>query len=86
MGGKTYRIMKIEITPRFQIVTPDEGYIFTEYHDGQDIKEYSSFSSCYCPLNCDLKHLREITVDEDTVLCELRDKAIENDNAKEHIR
>lgn len=78
--------MKVEITSKFQIVTPDEGYIFTEYNAGQDIKEYSSFSSCYCPLNCDLKHIREITVEEDAVLCEQRDKAIENDNVKEYIR
>lgn len=78
--------MKVEIKPKFQIVTPDEGYVLTNYTVEQDIREYDSFMSCYCPLDCDHSHIREITVEEDTVLCDQRDKAIENDNIKKHTR
>lgn len=78
--------MNIDIRPKFQIVTPDEGYVLTNYMSEQDIKEYDSFMSCYCPLDCDHKHIREITVEEDTVLRSLRDKALGYDTAEEHNR
>ena len=78
--------MKVEIKPKFQIVTPEEGYILTNYKEGDDILDYSSFMSCYCPLDCDHSHIREITVEEDSVLCIERDKAIEYDTIKEHNR
>lgn len=78
--------MKVEITPKFKIVTPDEGYVLTNYMVGQDIREYNSFMSCYCPLTCNLEHIREITVEENTVLCGERDKMIEYDYTKEYNR
>lgn len=78
--------MKVETTSKFKIVTSDEGYVLTNYEDGQDVIEYNSFMSCYCPLNCDLTHIREISAKEDAVLCEERDKAIGYDNTKEYAR
>ena len=78
--------MKVEIKPKFQIVTPEEGFVLTNYKEGDDICSYDSFKSCYCPLDCDHSHIREITAAEDAVLCEQRDKAIEYDTTKEHNR
>lgn len=76
--------MKVEIKPKFQIVTPEEGFVLTNYKEGDDILTYSSFKSCYCPLDCDLKHIREITVAEDAVLTAERDKVLEYDSTKEY--
>ena len=76
--------MKVEIKTKFQIVTPEEGYVLTNYKEGDDIRSYDSFMSCYCPLDCDHSHIREITVAEDAVLTAERDKLIEYDSAKEY--
>ena len=76
--------MKVEIKPKFQIVTPEEGFVLTNYKEGDDILSYSSFKSCYCPLDCDHSHIREITVAEDAVLTAERDKLIEYDSTKEY--
>lgn len=76
--------MKVEIRERFQIVTPDDGYVLTNYKDGDDIRGYDSFMSCYCPLGCDHSHIREITVAEDAVLTAERDKVLEYDSTKEY--
>lgn len=76
--------MKVDIRPKFQIVTPEEGFVLTNYKEGDDILTYSSFKSCYCPLDCDHSHIREITVAEDAVLTAERDKLIEYDSTKEY--
>lgn len=78
--------MNIDIRPKFQIVTSEDGFVLTNYKEGDDILTYSSFISCYCPLGCDHSHIREITVAEDAVLRSERDKAIANDTDKEHKR
>lgn len=71
--------MKVEIKPKFQIVTPEEGFVLTNYKDGDDILTYSSFMSCYCPLDCDHSHIREITVEEDATLAALYEEAIQKE-------
>jgi hypothetical protein len=76
--------MKVEIKAKFQIVTPEDGFVLTNYKEGDDIRTYSSFKSCYCPLDCDHSHIREITVAEDAVLTAERDKLIEYDSTKEY--
>lgn len=76
--------MKVEIKPKFQIVTPEDGFVLTNYKDGDNILSYDSYMSCYCPLGCDHSHIREITVAEDAVLRSERDKAY--DTTKEHNR
>jgi hypothetical protein len=76
--------MKVEIKPKFQIVTPEEGYVLTNYKEGDDIRSYNSFMSCYCPLDCDHSHIREITAAEDAVLTAERDKVLEYDSTKEY--
>lgn len=57
--------MKIEKTEKFQTVKPDENMVLTNYTDDMEIQTYSSFNECICPLSCDLKHLREITKEQD---------------------
>lgn len=76
--------MKVEIKAKFQIVTPEEGFVLTNYKEGDDIRTYGSFKSCYCPLDCDHSHIREITVAEDAVLTAERDKVLEYDSTKEY--
>ena len=76
--------MKVEIKAKFQIVTPEDGFVLTNYKEGDDIRSYDSFKSCYCPLDCDHSHIREITVAEDAVLTAERDKLIEYDSTKEY--
>lgn len=57
--------MNVEILETYKRITPSENCILTEYVDGDDIKNYLSFKMCVCPLNCDCKHIREITLDKD---------------------
>lgn len=40
-----------------------------------DIKLYSSFTECICPLSCDLEHLSEVSLDKDAEYKELAIKA-----------
>lgn len=81
--------MKVEIKPKFQIVTPEEGFVLTNYKEGDDILTYNSFKSCYCPLDCDLKHLSEISIEEDAVLMAKIEEILnkeKNDTVKEYNR
>lgn len=58
--------MKIEIKEKYKVVKPEDNMLLTNYKDEMDIKEYNSFKECICPLNCDLGHLREITLEQDS--------------------
>lgn len=69
--------MKIEIKEKYKVVSPEEGYVLTNYKEGMDIKGYNSFKECICPLDCDLTHLREISLEQDRVYKEQAEKAIE---------
>lgn len=69
--------MKVEIKPKFQIVTPEDGFVLTNYKEGDDILTYSSFMSCYCPLDCDHSHITEITIEEDEAYKAKLEEAIE---------
>lgn len=57
--------MKIEIKEKYKVVKPEDNMLLTNYKDEMDIKGYNSFNECICPLSCDLKHLREITKEQD---------------------
>ena len=74
--------MKVEIKPKFQIVTPEEGFVLTNYKEGDDILTYSSFKSCYCPLDCDLKHISEISTEEDAILMEKLEELLKLEEEK----
>lgn len=67
--------MKIEIKEKYKVVSPEEGYILTNYKEWMDIKSYSSFTECICPLSCDLEHLSEVSLDKDAEYKELAIKA-----------
>lgn len=56
--------MIIEVKERYKVIRPEEGYVLTNYKDGDDIKQYYAFSECICPLSCNTDHLREITIEE----------------------
>lgn len=56
--------MIIEVKERYKVIRPEEGYVLTNYKDGDDIKQYSAFSECICPLSCNTDHLREITIED----------------------
>lgn len=58
--------MKIEIKEKYKVVKPEDNMLLTNYKDEMDIKLYSSFTECICPLSCDLEHLREITLEQDS--------------------
>ena len=78
--------MKIEIKEKYRVILADEGFVLTTYKPEEDIRGYSSFESCYSPLNGDISHIREISKEEDARLTEERDKALEYDNLKEYNR
>ena len=81
--------MKVEIKPKFQIVTPEDGFVLTNYKEGDDIRSYDSFKSCYCPLDCDLKHISEISIEEDAAIMAKLDELFnkeKNDTVKEYSR
>lgn len=54
--------MNIEIKKNMKIVTPDEGYVMTNW-DGVDILGFSYCRVIYAPLNAELNY-REITEEE----------------------
>ena len=78
--------MKIENKEKYRVITADEGCVLTTYKPEEDIRGYSSFQSCYSPLNGDISHIREISNEEDARLTEERDKALEYDQTKEYNR
>lgn len=80
--------MKVNIKPKFKEIYADEGYVLTNYKEGDET--YASFPSCICPLTCDLEHLSEITIERDRELTEYFEKKeeeirkqLENDYTKE---
>lgn len=64
--------MKVVEFKNFKIVTPEDGYVLTNFKEGDDIKTYSSFAECVCPIECDLKHLTEITIEDNAEYIEQR--------------
>ena len=78
--------MKIENKEKFRVIEAEDGFVLTTYTPEEDIRGYSSFESCYSPLNGDISHIREISNEEDTRLTEERDKALAYDNTKEYNR
>lgn len=69
--------MKVEIKEKYQVVKPEDSMLLTNYKDEMDIKGYNSFKKCICPLDCDLTHLREISLEQDRIYKEQAEKAIE---------
>lgn len=67
--------MKIEIKEKYKVVKPEDNMLLTNYKDEMDIKLYSSFTECICPLSCDLEHLSEVSLDKDAEYKELAIKA-----------
>lgn len=63
--------MIIEVKERYKVIRPEEGYVLTNYKEGDDIKQYAAFSECICPLSCSTDHLREITKEESKEYIEL---------------
>lgn len=57
--------MKVEVKNNYQVVRSEDNMVLTNYTDDMEIQTYSSFNECICPLSCDLKHLREITKEQD---------------------
>jgi hypothetical protein len=70
--------MIIETREKFRVIKADEGFVLTTYTN-EDIRDYSSFDTCYVPLNSDISYIREITIEEDARLTEERNKALEYD-------
>ena len=48
----------------FYELTPDEGYVLTDW-DKNDIIDYSSYKIVVCPLITPIENFYEITVEED---------------------
>lgn len=67
--------MKVEIKEKYQVVKPEDSMLLTNYKDEMDIKGYNSFKECICPLDCDLTHLSEVSLDKDAEYKELAIKA-----------
>ena len=68
-------IMKTETKEKYKVIRAEEGYVLTNYKEGDNILNYSSFKECICPLSCDLKHLNEITIEKDQEYLEAQEKA-----------
>lgn len=71
--------MNIDIKEKFQVITASEGMVITTYKETDDIREYTSFTIAYAPLNADLSDYREISVEEDEALMAAQFKTIEED-------
>lgn len=70
--------LKVEINEQynFKVVTCTEGHHITDW-DKQDIKEFTSSTVMYCPLNYDLNNYYCVTDEEYETLMEQHRIAIE---------
>ena len=59
-------------TYNFWIISCPEGCKITSWKEGDDIKNYSSFESAYCPKDADLSIYHCISDDDDKALLEKR--------------
>ena len=67
----------------FLHIHSNEGYVITNYKEGDDIKTYSSSVCYYMPIKDEYNETyRIITVEENKRLIELRDKAKYEDRTK----
>lgn len=64
-------------TYKFYKLTAEDGYVITEWKEGDDITTYASATLIYCPLTTDLSKYREITDTENEVLERQRDEEME---------
>lgn len=72
--------MNIETKRNMKIITPDEGYVMTNW-DGVEILDFTYCRIIYAPLNADIKY-REITEEEKDIYekqLEEKIREIEND-------
>ena len=74
--------ISIRVTDTFMEVTPEEGYVITDW-DGAEILDYSSTSMLVMPLNYDYSAYYTITVEEDArLVAELENKIKEIEENK----
>lgn len=71
--------MNVQNQEKFIVITASKGMVITSYKENDDIKEYTSFTIAYTPLNADLSIYREITVEEDAAHMEAMEKAVEEE-------
>ena len=64
-----------------------EGYVITEWMEGNDIKEYSGSNCYYMPIKDEYQEFRVITFEEDRRLEALREEAVkaEEEANKEEV-
>ena len=66
--------IKIRVTPTFMEITPEDGYVITDW-DGVEILDYSSTTMLVTPLEYDYSAYYTVTVEEDArLLAELENK------------
>lgn len=58
----------------------EDGWILTNWKEGDDIKEYSGSECYYMPIRDEYKDFRVITVEEHNELEKQRDEEIEKEN------
>lgn len=61
----------------FNHLQAEEDMVITDYVEGTDIIDYSSFKQAYCPVTVDLSIYYEITDVKDAEYKALQEKAIE---------
>lgn len=65
--------MKVEYnnTNNYIIVTPEDGYVLTNwYKDKDDILDYSSSVIMYTPMNYDTSYIYEVSIEDDEMYIE----------------
>lgn len=63
----------------FYVLSCDEGEYITSYTDDKDIKEFSSFTIAYAPLNSNISIYRAISSQENEEYERRKREAIEED-------
>ena len=63
----------------FMQISCTEGCKITSWKEGDDIKDYNSFEIAYCPKDADLSIYHCVTVEEDAILLERQQEAIEKE-------
>lgn len=68
--------MTIETKATYQIIKADDGMVLTEWHNGDDILNYTYATKQYSPLTYDITKLREITQEESDKLSKEQEEKI----------
>lgn len=76
--------IKIELNEKYHFnkVTVEEGYVLTTWKEDGDIKEYSSSTQLFTPVDATLDEYRVISSEEDAALLKQQEDVFKEEEAE----